>query len=387
LQNAYLPSTERGYRLSFGNSEVAVYDRFGRFALFGVLVLLGIIASQPYIERLIFPATPRTVSPRDNLAEAERTAIEIFERVSPSVVQVAGRPSTLSSGAEEEGEGGRLQSGTGFVWDQAGHVVTNSHVVQGASEVAVRFASGETVRAAAVGAAPNYDLAVLRLVNPRRLPAPIAIGSSSDLKVGQLAFAIGNPFGLDQSLTTGVISALKRRLPTSGGREISNVIQTDAAINPGNSGGPLLDSAGRLIGVNTAIISPSGTSAGIGFAIPVDVVNRIVPELIRSGRVPTPGIGIVAANESIATRLGAEGVVIVRTQPGTPAERAGLRGLDVNSGTLGDVIVAINGRPVHRLADLTGQLEQIGLGNKVELTVKRGGGTRTMTIEVADVSR
>jgi 2-alkenal reductase len=367
--------------------EVAVYDRFGRLALFGLLILLGIIAAQPYIERLMFPATPRTVSPRGNLTEAERTAIEIFERVSPSVVQVAGRPGTVISSAEEEGEGGRLQSGTGFVWDQAGHVVTNSHVVQGTSEVAVRFASGETVRAAGVGAAPNYDLAVLRLVNPRQLPGPIAVGTSSDLKVGQLAFAIGNPFGLDQSLTTGVISALKRRLPTSGGREISNVIQTDAAINPGNSGGPLLDSAGRLIGVNTAIISPSGTSAGIGFAIPVDVVNRIVPELIRSGRVPTPGIGIVAANESVATRLGAEGVVVVRTQPGTPAERAGLRGMDINSGSLGDIIVAINGQPVHRLADLTGQLEQTGVGKTVEITVKRDGSTRTVTLQVADVSR
>ena len=367
--------------------ESVVYDRFGRFALFGILLLLGVIAAQPYIERLIFPATPRTVSPRGNPAEAERTAIEIFERVAPSVVQVAGRPATPMLSAEEEGEGGRLQSGTGFVWDQSGHIVTNSHVVQGASAVVVRFASGETVRAEAIGAAPNYDLAVLRVASARRLPAPIAIGTSADLKVGQWAFAIGNPFGLDQSLTTGVISALKRRLPTSGGREITNVIQTDAAINPGNSGGPLLDSAGRLIGVNTAIISPSGSSAGIGFAIPVDVVNRIVPELIRSGRVPTPGIGIVAANEAVATRLGADGVVVVRTQPGTPAERAGLRGMDINSGRLGDVIVAINGQPVHRLADLTGQLEQTGVGNTVDITVKRDGSTRTLKVEIADVSR
>jgi S1-C subfamily serine protease len=364
-----------------------VYDRFSRFALFGILILLGVLAAQPYLDRLVFPATPRTVSPRANLADAERTAIEIFERVAPSVVQVAGRPATPTMSAEEEGEGGRTQSGTGFVWDQAGHVVTNSHVVQGASAVVVRFASGETTRAEAVGSAPNYDLAVLRVTGGRRLPGPIAIGTSADLKVGQWAFAIGNPFGLDQSLTTGVISALKRRLPTSGGREITNVIQTDAAINPGNSGGPLLDSAGRLIGVNTAIISPSGSSAGIGFAIPVDVVNRIVPELIRSGRVPTPGIGIVAANEAVATRLGAEGVVVVRTQPGTPAERAGLRGMDLNAGTLGDVIVAINGQPVHRLADLTGQLEQTGVGQAVEITVKRNGNTRTLKVDVTDVSR
>ena len=169
-------------------------------------------------------------------------------------------------------------------------------------------------------------------------------------------FAIGNPFGLDQSLTTAIISALKRRMPTAGGREVTDVIQTDAAINPGNSGGPLLDSAGRLIGVNTAILSPSGTNAGVGFAIPVDTVNRVVPELIRTGRVPTPGIGIVAAPEAAATRIGSEGVVIVRVAPGSPADRAGLRGVDPNAGAIGDVIVEVNGKPVRRLADLTDHL-------------------------------
>src|SRR5262249_11633763 len=153
--------------------------------------------------------------------------------------------------------------------------------------------------------APNYDLAVVRVTSLAGLPPPVAVGTSADLKVGQAAFAIGNPFGLDQTLTTGVISALKRRMPTAAGPQVSGVIQTDAAINPGNSGGPLLDSAGRLVGVTTAILSPSGTNAGIGFAIPVDIVNRVVPELIRTGRVPTPGIGIVAASEAVATRIGA----------------------------------------------------------------------------------
>jgi 2-alkenal reductase len=302
------------------------------------------------------------------------------------VVQVASR----SPGAPfslAEGEEGPVQSGTGFVWDAAGHVVTNDHVVEGARELAVRLASGEVTRAEVVGNAPNYDLAVIRLASVRRLPAPIAVGSSADLKVGQAAFAIGNPFGLDQSLTTGVISALKRRLPTSGGREITNVIQTDAAINPGNSGGPLLDSAGRLIGVNTAIFSPSGSNAGIGFAIPVAVVNRIVPQLIRDGRVPTPGIGIIAANEAAATRLGVEGVAVVRTMPGSPAERAGLRGLNMATGALGDVIIAANGKAVQRLADLTDQLEQIGVGKNVELQIKRGNSTTQVTIEVADIGR
>jgi S1-C subfamily serine protease len=221
----------------------------------------------------------------------------------------------------------------------------------------------------------------------RQLPPPVALGASADLKVGQAAFAIGNPFGLDQSLSSGIISALKRRLPTSGGREIANVIQTDAAINPGNSGGPLLDSAGRLIGVTTAIISPSGSNAGIGFAIPVDGVNKIVPELIRRGRVPTPGIGIVTASEAVATRLGVEGVIVVRTAPGSPAERAGLRGVDQSSGTLGDVIVEANGKPVRRLSDLTDEIERIGVGQALRLSVRRGAQTRNVEAEVVDIGR
>jgi S1-C subfamily serine protease len=184
-----------------------------------------------------------------------------------------------------------------------------------------------------------------------------------------------------------VISALKRRLPTHGGREIGNVIQTDAAVNPGNSGGPLLDSAGRLIGVNTAIISPSGSNAGIGFAIPVDVVNRVVPELISKGRVPTPGIGIVAADEAVSTRLGVEGVIVVRALPGLPAAQAGLRGVNEAAGEVGDVIVGANGKPVRRLSDLTDQLEAVGAGSTIELSVARNGRTSTVQTKVADVGR
>jgi 2-alkenal reductase len=366
--------------------------RAARFILLAFLVVFGIWLARPYIEyRLYAQTTPHVVAARGNLADYERATIEIFEKVSPSVVQVVGRaggeggmvggPASPSQGGEEGG----AQSGTGFVWDAAGNIVTNDHVVQGTSELAVRFASGEVVRASIVGTAPNYDLAVIR-VTGARLPPPIAVGSSADLKVGQAAFAIGNPFGLDQSLTTGIISALKRRLPTSGGREISNVIQTDAAINPGNSGGPLLDSAGRLIGVNTAIYSPSGSNAGIGFAIPVDIVNRVVPELIKNGRVPTPGIGIVAADEQMATRLGVEGVVVVRTAPGSPAERAGLRGVNTATRALGDVIVGVDGQPVHRLADLTNQLEQVGVGKSVELALNRNGSKTNVKVEVTDVT-
>ncbi len=280
-----------------------------------------------------------------------------------------------------------MASGTGFVWDNNGHVVTNNHVVQNANEVAIRFASGEVTRADIVGTAPNYDLAVLRIRSARGLPPPVAVGSSSDLKVGQFAFAIGNPFGLDQSMSSGIISALKRRLPTSSGREIANVIQTDCAINPGNSGGPLLDSAGRLIGVTTAILSPSGSNAGIGFAIPVDIVNRVVPDLIRNGRVPTPGIGIVSASEADAARLGTEGVIVLRTAPGSPAERAGIRGGDFASGKLGDIITTADGKQVRRLSDLTDQLERIGVGKTIELTLKRGSQSHNVNVDIVDIGR
>src|SRR2546425_8704588 len=243
-------------------------DRLARIVVIALVVVLGVYIAQPYVDRLLFSAsTPRAVQPRGNLSELERSTIELFERVSPSVVQVVAR-TAAGQALPTEADAGPAQSGTGFIWDEAGHVVTNDHVVEGTDAVAVRFASGQTARAKILGTAPHYDLAVLELDSTRSLPPPIAIGSSADLKVGQLVFAIGNPFGLDQSLTTGIISALKRRLPTSSGREIADVIQTDAAINPGNSGGPLLDSAGRVIGVNTAILSPSGTSAGIGFANP-----------------------------------------------------------------------------------------------------------------------
>jgi S1-C subfamily serine protease len=263
--------------------------------------------------------------------------------------------------------------------------VTNNHVVKGANSLMVRLASGDVGKAEIVGTAPDYDLAVIRVTGGGRLPPPIAVGTSSDLKVGQAAFAIGNPFGLDQSLTHGIISALKRRLPTSGGREISNVIQTDAPINPGNSGGPLLDSAGRLIGVNTAIYSPSGSNAGIGFAIPVDVVNRVVPELIRNGRVPTPGIGIVAGAEALAARLGVRGLVVLRTIPGSSAERAGIQGVNTTNGQLGDVIVAADGKPVHRLPDLTDELEQVGVGKSVTLDVARNGSQISVSVPVTDI--
>ena len=353
-------------------------------------VLLLFFLFQPNLRGYFFSASaPRDVQPRGALADFERTSIELFERTSPSVVQVVVvrqqmDPRMLMQ-RDADVSPQAVGAGTGFVWDRAGNVVTNAHVVGDARRVLVRTASGDTLQADVIGTAPNYDLAVVRIVSRGSIPAAVAIGSSADLKVGQWVFAVGNPFGLDQTLTTGVISALKRRIPTTNGREISDVIQTDAAINPGNSGGPLLDSAGRLIGVTTAIVSPSGTNAGVGFAIPVDTVNRVVPELIRTGRAPTPGIGIIAANESLTAQAGIEGVVIVRAISGSPAERAGLQGVNAGTGTVGDVIVAVGDQSVRKLSDLTRALEKVQLPGKVQLTVMRNGVERKVAIEVVDV--
>jgi 2-alkenal reductase len=362
---------------------MGMQDRVTKILLFAVTALLAAFVFEPYVARYFYAAeTPRAVTPRGDLTPAEQSTIELFRRTSPSVVHVFAQASRGALGPDG-GQG--AQTGTGFVWDAAGHVVTNNHVVQGANALQIRLANGEIVGATLVGRAPNYDLAVLRLGRVTRAPPPLPVGSSADLQVGQAVFAIGNPFGLDQTLTTGVISALQRRLPTNEGREVADVIQTDAAINPGNSGGPLLDSAGRLIGVNTAIYSPSGASAGIGFAIPVDVVNRVVPDLIRTGRVPTPGIGILIADESAVARLGIEGVVIVGTQRGSSAQRAGLEGIDRATGELGDVIVGAEGEPVRRLADLVRVLQRVGVGRTVRLTVERDGRRRQVDVAVADI--
>ena len=376
-------------------------DRFARLVLAAILMLLTLFVAQPYVTALLFSReVPRAITARGDLAPAEATTVALFERASPSVVHVfaqgAARGADLMSldeepeQGQESGRSGNTQTGTGFVWDAGGHVVTNNHVVQAAIQssgsISVRLSSGEVVSATVVGAAPAYDLAVLRLGRVAKAPPPLAVGTSADLKVGQSTFAIGNPFGLDHTLTTGVISALQRRLPTSEGRELSGVIQTDAAINPGNSGGPLLDSAGRLIGVNTAIFSPSGASAGIGFAVPVDVVNRVVPDLIRNGRVRNPGIGIIAGQEATAARLGIDGVVVLRVLRGSPAASAGLRGVDPQTGTVGDVIVGVGDRPVHRLADLTAAIEAAGLGQPIDLAVERDGRARRVRITTADVA-
>lgn len=323
-------------------------------------------------------ADPRVVQARGTLAESEQATIAIFETASPSVVLV------ISGGRAAGGFNNvEISSGTGFVWDEAGHIVTNNHVVQG-QEIVVRPPGGEDIRATVIGRAPQYDIAVLRLERPTQA-RPLALGTSADLRVGQATFAIGNPFGFDQTITSGIVSALGRQLPTQEGREIADVIQTDAAINPGNSGGPLLDSAGRVIGVTTAIFSPSGAYAGLGFAVPIDTVARVVPQLIENGRAPIAGIGVLTADQSIATRLGVEGVLIWETSSGSPAARAGLRGTDQRAGVLGDVIVQAEGEPVRRLADLTNQLDRLGVGGTVRLTLRRGDRNVEVSVPIEDI--
>jgi len=318
-------------------------------------------------------AQPRPIAARGDLAADERNTIDVFQTVSPSVVYITSvelRRNLFSLNIYEIPKG----TGSGFIWDTEGRIVTNYHVIEGASRFEVALSDGSTHKAVIVGAAPDKDLAVLQITAPSSKIEPIIVGESMNLQVGQKVFAIGNPFGLDHTMTSGIVSALDREIKAITGRTIQGVIQTDAAINPGNSGGPLLDSAGRLIGVNTAIYSPSGVSAGIGFAVPVDVVNRVVPELIRYGRLIRPGLGIGIANERIADRIGIDGVLIITVEPGSNAEKAGLQGTRQygNDIILGDIIQAVNGVPVNHYDDLRNALDTYRVGDQVEITVLRG---------------
>jgi 2-alkenal reductase len=265
-------------------------------------------------------------------------------------------------------------------------VVTNFHVIEGAQRIQVRLENGEAIDATYVGGSPDHDLAVIRLRRTLSHVQPIPVGASGNLQVGQTVLAIGNPFGLSRTLTTGVISALNRRLPTATGREVVGVIQTDAAINPGNSGGPLIDSSGLLIGVNTAIISGSGSSAGIGFAVPVDVVSKVVPQLIAKGKFPRPGIGIVVIDDETAAGLGIVGVVIDRVIPDSEAERAGLEGIDYRRRILGDVIVAVDGKSVANMDGFIRILQTFKIGEIVTLAIRRGDTEREIVVTIMDIS-
>ncbi len=356
-------------------------EQFWRRTAVVAILLCAVLSGERMLRSYLLSATePRAVAPRETLYGDEQRTAKIFQAAAASVVAMY----TVRGGRRLDGDGGG--TGSGFIWDRAGHIVTNDHVIAGASEVGVVLDDGRSVTARVIGRAPWSDLAVLRLVTPPDDLKPIPLGRSSDLVVGQSVLAIGNPFGLSRTLTTGIISALDRQLPTAAGRIVAGVIQTDAAINPGNSGGPLVDLAGRLIGVNTAIVAPSGTFAGVGFAIPADTVNRIVPALIRDGRAPLAGIGIVAVPEEVAARAGLQGVVVHSVAPGSGAAAAALTGIDA-SGRLGDVIIAVNGKKVTSTAEMSLALENIGIGNTAQLTVIRAGQRREVDVLVQDINR
>ncbi len=349
----------------------------------GLLLLVLAWTFLPLLEYWIIGLTsePRPVTPRGDLAADEQTTVEIFQQASPSVVYITTvqRVRDLWTRNVFSVPSG---TGSGFIWDDLGHVVTNNHVIEGASEANVRLNDGRSYGAVLVGSSSAHDLAVLRInvAFDRPPPVPVPVGSSADLKVGQKVFAIGNPFGLDYTLTTGVVSALDRTLSEGrGGVAIDHLIQTDAAISPGNSGGPLFNLEGEVVGINTAIYSPSGAYAGIGFAVPVDTVNRVVPELIASGRYQRPSLGISIdqdINRVILHELGIEGVVVLRVAPGSAAEAAGLQGtrVDANGDVIaGDVIQKIGGRPVTTVNELLGRLDDFKVGDQTSLTLWRNG--------------
>ncbi len=323
----------------------------------------------------------------EGLTAEERRDIEVFRRAQASVVYIttiALRRQPFSFDILEIPQG----TGSGFVWDRDGNVVTNFHVVQGGDAFSITLGDRSEWEAKIAGVAPDKDLAVLRIKAPRERLVPLARGASKGLLVGQRVLAVGNPFGLDHSLTVGVVSALGRELRSPSGRRIRDVIQTDAAINPGNSGGPLLDSSGRAVGVNSAIYSPSGASAGIGFAVPIDTVTRMVPQLIARGRAIQAGIGVTLIPERYNAQLGIEGVAIAEVLPKGPAAQAGLQGAQVTSTrriVLGDRVVAVNGKPVRSEDDLRDAFEAAGVGASVTLTLVRDGRKREVPVQLAQI--
>jgi S1-C subfamily serine protease len=334
-------------------------------------------------------AISRPVAARGSLAEDERATIELFRNSAPSVVHIttlARQRNFFDFKVTEIPQG----TGSGFIWSDQGYIVTNYHVIQDAQGANVTLNDKSTWEGRLVGTAPDKDLAVLKIDAPKERLPPLLVGSSSDLQVGQKVFAIGNPFGLDQTLTTGVISGLGREIESVTRRPIEGVIQTDAAINPGNSGGPLLDSAGRLIGINTAIYSPSGAYAGIGFAVPVDTVNRIIPQLVQHGKTERPGLGVKIADDQIARRLGLRGVLVIDFGDDSPAAKAGMkrtvRDPETGDVELGDQIIAVDQQPVKNSNDLFRILEKHKVGDNLTVTVRRGDTEKLLNVTLGTVS-
>lgn len=355
----------------------------------GISALLGGLLSAALTSRTVEPRLSAQESPGSGLrpvleeefTSTERVSIAVYEQVNRSVVNITTlivRPDMFMM-LEPPSEG----AGSGSVLDQAGHILTNYHVIEGANQVKVTLFNGEAYAAELIGADPVYDTAVLRIEAPPESLFPVELGDSSRLRVGQSIYAIGNPFGLERTMTTGIISSLNRSLPSRGGRTMKSIIQIDAALNRGNSGGPLLDSRARLIGMNTAIASRSGENTGVGFAIPANTISRVVPQLIRNGRVIRADLGITRILQTD------QGLVIATLAPGGPAERAGLRGFRIikNQRRFGpflsedvqvdrnyaDVIVALDGEPVKSADDLLSAIESRQPGEEIVVTVLREG--------------
>lgn len=348
-------------------------------ALFFLLtgVVLGQFLMNMIQARSTHAAESREVTARGPLSGDELQTIELFKGASPSVAFITTRRGQFNPFTQNVNEV-PAGTGSGFVWDDKGHIVTNFHVIRGASSALVTLADQSSYEAKLVGIAPTNDIAVLKIDAPAEKLKPLPVGESHDLQVGQSVFAIGNPFGLDSTLTVGIVSALGRSIQSPAGVTIEEVIQTDAAINPGNSGGPLMDSAGRLIGVNTAIASPSGASAGIGFAVPVDTVNRVVPQLIASGHITRAVLGVRTAqpnvNSAFMKKLNVEGVLIVAVDKDSPAEKAGFKPTAPaeNGGfSLGDIITEIGNRKINSPLNLAGTLALYDPGDTVKVKYLR----------------
>lgn len=325
------------------------------------------------------PATPRAVAPRGPLGADEQANIDLFRKVSPSVVHITTletQRDMFSMNVMQVPRG----TGTGFVWDDKGHIVTNFHVIQGGSAARVTTADQSSFPAKLVGAFPDRDLAVLKIEAPQGKLPPIAVGTSRELLVGQRVYAIGNPFGLDQTLTMGIVSALNREIESFNGRTIRGVVQTDAAINPGNSGGPLVDGEGRVVGINTAISSRSGGNEGVGFAIPVALAKSILDQLRDSGKVERGwlGIGIQDVTPELASSLDlgeTTGALVANISPDSPAARGGVE--------RGDVIVEYDGKPISESHQLPALVAESKIGSKAHLTVFRNGGKKTLDVTIA----
>lgn len=360
-------------------------------ALIGAgLVITLFLLGKPFITAPLQRAQPRQITPRGDLAPQELATIRLFEQAAPSVVYIttlAVERDLFTMNAFEVPQG----AGSGFIWDEQGYIVTNFHVLKDAQVARITLSDQSTYNAELVGVEPDKDIAVLKISAPDIKLSAILLGSSKNLRVGQGVFAIGNPFGFDHTLTTGVISGLGREIKSAvTDRPIQGVIQTDAAINPGNSGGPLLDSAGHLIGMNTAIVSASGSYAGLGFAVPVDTVNRIVPQLIKFGSVKKLVLGVQLLESRYLRPEGIPGAIVANVLPGSPADKAGIIPLQRDATgaiQLGDIITSIDDTPVEDGDDLFRVLDDKQPGDKIKLMLINNGEERAVTIKLGVLRR